>query len=363
MHRGESEQDAIRWKNLLREAADKLTATKFHPVEMRGLLSPAQTFGTDRLLWRDQGGGLAYFLAPGFQGCYRLPLALAERVVVGPRFFLKPLFPLLRDNGRFYVLALSRNSVRFFQGSHYGLRELRLRDVPTTMETALQFHDRDEPLRVHSCPAPGGKGAWAPIYSGQGVGIDDAKDDVLRYFQQIDHGVCKKLPGERAPLVLAGVEYLWPIYRRANHYTRLLEEGISGNADHLSAEELHTRAWAIVAPHFDAAEKKAAALYRQVAGTGRTSADVAEIVRCARQGWLEYLFVSLNQECWGAVDPATNKVALHEHAGPGDEDLLNLAAIAAFTLDATVYALEPAKMPSPTAAAAIFWLPLAKRRK
>jgi serine/threonine-protein kinase len=40
----------------------------------------------------------------------------------------------------------------------------------------------------HTRPA-GGTGSWAQIFNGQGIGIDDFKDDLLRYFQQIDRGL------------------------------------------------------------------------------------------------------------------------------------------------------------------------------
>jgi len=44
---------------------------------------------------------------------------------------------------------------------------------------------------------------------------------------------------KKAPLVLAGVEYLFPIYQEANTYPDLVEEGITGNPENLKPEELH----------------------------------------------------------------------------------------------------------------------------
>jgi hypothetical protein len=54
----------------------------------------------------------------------------------------------------------------------------------------------------------------------------------------------------RAPLVLAGVNYLLPIYHEANTYNFIVEEGIQHNTKQQTAQELHAEAWAIVEPQF-----------------------------------------------------------------------------------------------------------------
>jgi hypothetical protein len=262
---------------------------------------------------------------------------------------------LLSVNGWFYVLALSQNRVRLFQGTPYTIHEVALKNVPRSLAEALRFHDTDEPLLFHTHSAVAGKGRWPAIFHGHGVGIDDFKDDLLRYFQQIDRGLHELFREERTPLVLAAVEYLWPLYRQASTYPHLLEQGIAGNPDRLSAGELQQRASAIVQPYVSEGQKKAAALYTRLAGTGRTSNDLKEIVRAAQEGQLEVLLVTLGKECWGTFDAADGTVTVHEQAEPGDEDLLNLAALHTWLHGGTVYGVGPG--------AAVFWLPLAKRRK
>src|SRR5207253_2352933 len=104
---------------------------------------------------------------------------------------------------------------------------------------------------------------------------------------------------EHAPLVLAGTAYLLPIYRQANSYAHVLAEAIEGNPDRLSARELHDRAWALVQPHLRQGQEKAADLYRQLAGTGRTASDLAAVVSAAQAGQIQFLFVALASEQWG----------------------------------------------------------------
>ncbi len=360
-HRGGAEQDPICGKNLLRQAEEHLVVGGQRRPEVKDLLAPARRLFEDVSFWKNQSDGLACFLSLDSMRSYRLPLTFPEMVVVANRFHIKPLLPLFSGNGRFYVLALSQNQVRLLQGTASSVHEVDLKGVPTSLAQALQFHDRDEPLLFHTRPA-GGTGAWGAIFHGQGVGIDDFKDDLLRYFQQIDRGLHQVLRTEQHPLVLASVEYLWPIYRQANTYPHLLEQGIPGSPDRLSDPELHARAWALVQPHFQQAQRKAAALYDQLAGTGRTACDRAEVVGATCEGRIEVLFVARGKEQWGTFTSGAG-VAIHESAEPGDEDLLNLAAIHTLLHDGTVYVVPPEEVPGGGLLAGIYWLPLAKRRK
>jgi hypothetical protein len=352
--RGKEEADRIHWKNLLREAEEALAARGMRGSEIKELLQPAFRFVESPDFSPRQGDGIAYFLAPGVSVSYRLPVPVKPRAVVAGRFHVKPLLPSIHHEVRFFVLAFSTNKVRLFECSATRARELQAPHMPHSLAEALRFDDRDEPLTFHTRPAPGGKGRWAAIFSGQGVGIDDVKSDLLRYFQRIDKGLHELVRDEQAPLVLASVDYLWPIYREANTYAHLLEKGVPGNPDRMSAEELRAQAWLLVEPHANEATDKAQRFYGRLTGTGRTSDDLAEIVRAAHEGQIETLFVALDKDQWGMFDPAGGMVAVHERAQPGDEDLLNLAVTETIRHRGTVYAVAAEKVPGNSPAAAIY---------
>jgi hypothetical protein len=359
-HRGGAEEDRIGWKNLLQEAEGALLAHGTRAPEARDFLWPAAQLLDDRTFWKSAGAGLAFFLAPGFARAWRLPLRLGPRAVAGRRFHVKPLLPSLQGDGRFYVLALSQNRVRLLEGGRDWAREVGLEGVPRNLAEALRFHDKDEPLVFHTHPALG-LGRAGAIFHGHGVGIDDAKDDLLNYFRQIDRGLHDLLRGEHAPLVLAGVEYLWPLYRQANTYPHLLGGGVRGNPDHLSPQELHGRAWALVGPRFSAAQQHAADLYARLAGTGRTFSDPSEAAAAAYRGGVQVLLVAGAAECPGAFDPQTGSAAPHEAPRPGDEDLLNVAAVYTLRHGGAVHVVPPQAVPSGGPVAGVYWLPGARR--
>jgi len=354
----EIQQDPIRLKNLLGKAEERLLARGLRTPEARELLEPAEKLLQDSLFWQHQSDGLAIFLSSEEFRYYRLPFDFEELVVVTDRFHIKPLLPLLSGDGRFYVLALSQNEVRLLQGTRHSVREIELEEVPPSLAEVLKFNDPEKRFQFHTMTrTPGGKGERPAIFHGHGVAsADDPKDYISRYFHRIDEGLHDLLQGEQAPLVLAGVDYLLPIYREANTYPHLVDEGIEGNPEELGAEELHEQAWAIVQPLFVAEQEEAAAQYRQRAGAGSEQASnkLKEVVPAAYHGRVETLFIAVGFQQWGTFDPATNTVQVHEEAEPGDEDLLDFAAMQTLLNGGTVYAVEPQKVPDEALLAAVF---------
>jgi Bacterial archaeo-eukaryotic release factor family 3 len=352
----ETQQNPIRCKTLLRQAEEQLLARGVSPQEAQDLLQPGQHLLAEHVFWQRQNQALALFLAPQTFREYRLPFPLDELVVVTHRFHIKPLLPLLSGDGHFFVLALSQKEVRLLQGTRYGVHEVELQGVPQGIAEALRYEDVEK--KGHHYPGSQGRpaGGVSPL-AGHGVGIEDAthepQDHILRYFQQVNAGLHTFLRNAQAPLVLAGVEYLLPIYHRANTYRYLLEDWVTGNPEGLRPEELHKRAWAVVQPHFQRAQDAAAAQYRQLAGTGRAAGDIGAIVTAAYDGRVDTLFVAVDRQEWGSFHGETRTVETHREAIAGDEDLLDVAAMYTLLRRGTIYAVGLEEMPEHIPAAAI----------
>ena len=99
-----------------------------------------------------------------------------------------------------------------------------------------------------------------------------------------DAALRETLRDQRAPMILAGVQYLLPIYRDVSSYGFVAKDELPGNPDHLSEHELHSRTWPMIKAHVADAQQEAAAKYRKLAGTGKTSDDLRSIVPAAHQG-------------------------------------------------------------------------------
>ena len=344
----EVQQNAIRLKNLLKEAEDRLVTGGRRPAEVEKLLEPVQALVKNNPFWRQQSSGLAIFLCPEFFRYYRLPGNFQPSVVLAERFHVKPLLPLFNTVGRFYVLALSQKDIRVLECSRYSVKETRPEGVPRNIDEVLKYDVFEKQLRTR--PAMTG----ATGQKGSSAWTDYGKENILRYLQQVDKSLKPHLKEERAPLVFAGVDYIFSMYREVNAYPHLLETAINGNPDQMSAEDLQALAWPIAEPWFRKEQEEAGVRYRQSIGTGLASNNLEEIVPAAHHGRVGYLFVEVGQEKWGTFNSQTGKAALHAGAKKGDEDLIDFAAIQTLGGGGKVYAIGRDAMPDREPVAALF---------
>ena len=354
----DSSQDQLRLRHQIRDTENRLLLDNLRSTEVEKLLAPLNTLLEDGIFWLHTVDGLAIFRTLDMLKYYRLPYSFKEQVVASDHFYLKPVLPLLASGGRFYLLALSQNAVHLLEGTRFTIQELELpATVPVNLADALKYEEADNEVSLYSSSSGalvGKGGRRAAIFYGQGVGHDDSKDHLLRYFQQIDRGLHDLLKGERAPLVLAGVEYLFPIYEQANTYPYLLHQGVAGNPDKLSSSTLHESAWGVVKPYFEKKQERAVLEYKGNVGTARVSDDIRQIIPAAYYGQVDSLFVAIDQELWGQFDPISNIMHVHKEARFRDDDLLDEAATQTILHGGSVYAVEHEYMPDESMVAAIF---------
>ena len=352
----EIEQDPIRLKNLLDRAKDMLEEEGMRSPEARALLEPAQDLVQRRRFWRHQSDGLALFISKEEVRFYRLPMEFEELVVVSNRYHLKPLLPMLSGDGKFYVLALSQNDIRLFQGTRDSIDQVQLKDVPKSLAEALKWDDPDDHLQWHTGTRKV-VGERPAMFFGQGMGSADDPDILIRrFFQKVADGLQEVLAEERAPMVIAGVEYLRPIFQEASNYHYILDEGINGNPEELSDQELHDRAWPLVAPEFQDAKGDAKNRYRLIQGRhlDLATSDLEKIIPAAANQRVEILFLSRDLEKWGKFDPETGSLEIHASEQPGDQDLYDFAAVQTLLNGGLVYVVEPEEIPGGEPVAAIF---------
>jgi hypothetical protein len=347
----EQQQDPIRLKNLLAEAEAKLLANGLRRPEVEKLMRPAEELLWSAGFWRHQSDGMAIFLSKDFSMIYRLPAEFEELLIIANSFHIKPLLPLLGRVGTFYVLALSLNNVRLFQGTPDRISEIDL-NFSTSMDESLRMDEPERYLNLHSGSTSTREGG---IFHGHGSDDDNAKKNILRFFNSVNEGLNGLIEGKTTPMILAGVDYLLPIYREANTYQNVLADNITGNPDRENLSELHAQAWNIVRPLFEESQKKAFEKYEQLNGqqSAQATSDVSAAVKAARFGQVETLFVPLGVQIWGRYDDANNKVILDSQPGPENEDLLDLAVTETILNSGQVFAVPREQLPDSGDLAAI----------
>jgi hypothetical protein len=323
------------------------------PAEARLLLKPVEGLLTDSLFWQQQSEGLALFIEPDMYMSYHLPLPLKEEVGVAERYYIKPLIPLLSSCGLFYVLALSQDEIRLLQCTANGYVRVNLGATPKNIDEALRLDVRDRVSEFHSTGQPGGAGGASAVQSGPSSRANFIKDNMPLYLGQIEKGVMKILKNENAPLVLAGVDYLHPVYRKINNYRNLLPEGITGNQDKVGDAVLWEQARKIVQPYIDAAKNAAAGEYRKSAGSGLTAGGLEEVIKAAAEGRVKFLFITDGAQYWGTFNENDNSVVVDLGQKPENTDLIDLAAYHTLNHAGNVYVMNTEELPNGTPLAAV----------
>src|SRR5262249_30869839 len=159
-----------------------------------------------------------------------------------------------------------------------------------SLTEALRSEPPGQELQQHVVSGVGARRAVA--FHGHGAGgLDHRKDEIREFFHRVDRGLRSRLPDHDAPLVLAGVGDLIPLYREANGHRGLLPEAIAGNPEGQTVELLASRAWEMVRPSLEAADQAPADRYEELAGGTRVSNELATILRAAHEGRVSDLFL------------------------------------------------------------------------
>ncbi len=339
----ETRQNSIRFKNLLGQSEEILNAEDENTSKK--MLKSLEALIDDNDFWQHQSEGLAVFCSPEGIECYQVPSTFQEVVMVGNGFYLRPLIPLLLEAKEFFVLSLSQGKIRLFNSMTNQGQEIDLGDeeeFPTSVESALRFDDPEAQLQSHSSGGTS-SGDSAAIYHGQGVAGTDNKEEIERFFQIIHPKIEGILKDTNAPLILAGVDFLQPIYRSVSNYPKILESSISGNVEHLGIEEICQQGWDIASEFFQQEHQQVIEQFKQQKNTNPElcAQTLEEVVFAALDGLVDsLLLVSTDQkQQWGRVDNIKRLIEIEQEPKNDSsvEELLNLAAVNTFSKGGNVY--------------------------
>ena len=352
-------EDKIRFKNQLQKIEKTLCKDGVRQREIDELMGPAFELSGNKDFWNHQSKGLAVFISSGNFDTYVLPIDVKEHNYVAEKFYIKPLLPALSGDERYFLLALDLNGIGLFEGSKFALNKINLPDeTPVTIKSAMRWDDAERSVQFFTGTQNQASGQMrSAIFHGQGSGsLDEAvyKEKILEFFRMTDKGVYKVIGNENVPLVLAGVEYLIPIYKKANSYPNVFEKGLDIDPETLSEEELREKSWNLISTYFNKDQEKAFIKYENLVGNHKASDNLKEIVKAAHAKRIESLFINIDENKWGKFNPGRNEVKLSNNGHDGCRDLLDIAAAYTLLNSGKIYALHTEQMPVENPAAAVF---------
>jgi hypothetical protein len=348
-------QNSIRFKNLLAEAEIALGQAQARPLLIQKMLEPAHELlreDGDRVHLEAPGTGFALFIAPDEFRSFRLTVPVSEEVIADRRFHILPVLPMLVGDGRFYVLAVGQHGVQLFRGTRHTFELVNLPDAPQNVDQVLQIEWNPE-VQFHQVSPRTHVGSHPAVYSGS---AEDGKKqtELGEFFARIDTAVNKVVHDARDPIVFAGVDYLFPLYRAHASAQNIMPDFIPGTPRLEPPHELHARAWKIVEPDFQKPLAEAVAAFPERLVRHAASQDLAEILQALQVGRVQTLFLARGHRQWGTFDPITGETHLEDERRKENEDLLETAAIQTIRQRGDIFLLNPDEMPGSNPIAALY---------
>jgi len=332
----------LRLKNLIKKVREELIESKMDEIEVDGYLEPVKKLIEEASIWRKRTKTLIVFLNNQQLKTYLIAGDLPEKTYVADHHYLMPLFPFITEAGKFFLLTLSLQDVKLFEGSREGLTALHLEcQLPEKLEDAVGYDYREKSFQFRT----GKGGAAGAMFHGQGAGKDDRKIEIEKFFRAVDKGIKNCVKNNKHPLVIACVDEYYPIYAQITKYPNLYPHHISGNVERLELSKLHHKAWSLVESYFQKNRKNTRDAFRDMSAGIKTSIAIHDIIPAAIEGKIEALFLQDRKDYFGLYDKTNRTLILDEDHKSNQESLFNLAAVQTWLNGGSVFIEKKDKMP------------------
>lgn len=332
----------LRLKNSIKMVQKILTDYGLTDRETDNYLAPIKNLEDDHNFWRNQSDCLVIFLRNQQMKYFTIPGDFDELSYVSDHFYLKPLISLFNGDGKFFLLNVSLQDVKFYEGTRHTITEIFVKDlVPEKLEEVVGYDYRNKTLQFRS----GQGGEAGAMFHGQGSGKDDKNVELEKFLRAVDKGLMKLIQDDDAPLILACVDHYLPVYANVTSYSNLFNKNISGNHERTNPIELHELAWMLVEETFQEKRKNILNSMRDLSASGKTSYEINEIVPAAIDGRVEALFMQQSKDRYGLYDSINRSLIIDETLKTGHASLFNLAAVQTWLNNGQVFLVQSDEMP------------------
>lgn len=337
-------QDQIKLKTQVQKVANELELRQLDNRTIEQLLKPINELVNDSVFWSHQSDGLAIFRNMHSFEYYTLPVAFDSFTYVSDHFYLKPMVSYLNDDGKYYLLALSLSEVKLFEGFPHQIKEIELEDLlPEKLQEVVGHDFKEKHLQFRSGQTSSTTNQG--MYHGHGKGNEETKHEIIKYFRAINKGLMRVIKTRKRPLVLATVDYLYPLYKEVNEYQNLWKEFIAGNPEHEDPVLLHEKTRALLKEYFADDRKKVRENFEQAISSKLASYKEEEIIPAAFNQRIETLIVKNRETLWGVFDQESNTVKPRDQQSQFKSCMLNFAVVHTILNGGDVYLMDSEEMP------------------
>ncbi|MEN8790367.1 MAG: hypothetical protein ABF293_08260 [Flavobacteriaceae bacterium] len=330
-------------KSALHQVEKELIAQGMSGPEIKSYVAPAKELITDLSFWRNPSEGVAIYLnQKNGVSIFKTPLKHSPLVYVNDHFYLVPILTLFESDNRVFLLQLSQDYVKLARADKYTFEELNIDEfIPSQLEETVGFDYKQKMLQFRTGHAVHGAGS----FHGHGEGKDDDQKEILSFFREIDKNIRRILKPQNATLIIACVDELFPLYKKANTFKNLYPAHISGDPESIDKQRLQSEFHKLIHTINTGIKNDLVGRYTNLVHTPKTSHQISEIVPAAIDGRIEILFLRREDMVFGTYNVKNKCVILDADSTPRNQCLVNLAAVQTILQGGKVYNMETDQMP------------------
>jgi len=352
-HLPDTQQDPIRYRNLLREMEDSLRQ-KLSAGETKKLMQRFKDLSDDRKFWNHRTDALAILASADMFHIFELQRPVQELLVVADNFHIKPLLRILQSADRYQILCLNRQEIALYEGNRDAMDQVELDDVPATIAEALG----DELTEPHQTVASYGSGAGKggkEMRHGHGGKKDELDIDMERFFRAIDRAILENHSRPSGlPLMLAALPEYHAHFRRISHNPQLLAAGLETNPFVLSSDSLRDQAWQKIEPFYLQRLTGLIDAFHAACAHGLGSDDPTQVAAAVGAGRVQTLLLEADRSIPGHFDAASNTLKTGSPTDAETDDILDDLAEAVLRKKGEVVIVPRERMPTATGLAATY---------
>jgi hypothetical protein len=274
-------QDPILLKNLISEAETRLNA-EFNKKDSEVLIHQIKEIAKS-INHTYNSEALAIYVNKEYSTFYKLPFKTEPRVIIDSTFATRDLIKTLNRGISYYVLSLSNNEAKLYEGFRDSLTESIEEGFPFTNEIKNNNNPSDS------------------------FSIDN---QTREFFNKVDKAFSIIYKNHNLPLVLLSAERNIAFYKEiADHNHNIIAE-IHGNFINESAHDLGKKIWQEVSDALNVQRLKWVDALAQAVNANKFAQDINEIYKAAKEGRAEVLLVEEGFSIPGKIDDNNNLVVL-----------------------------------------------------
>ena len=267
--RPENQQDPIRVKNLVNQAQEQLLQ-EFSRRELEPLFERLDAL-TAAIDYQYALDGLVLYANKDFDAKFYLPFTVPERVVVTDNFLTRDLVFAMNRMRRYWVLLLSEQPTRLFEGYH---------------DTLVEVTEGGFPM-IHE--GPGGAQA---LPGGFGKNVSAHRDERHRqFFRSVDEAIKPFLADDPLPMGVVGVDRYLAFWDEVSAHKEFIRARLLGSYDRMTPHELGQTVWPLVQQVLAEREERELGELVQWANQQRVISTLGEVWRSANLGRGKTLYV------------------------------------------------------------------------